>query len=276
MTTPATASPSPLTPDTASVRGRFLWYDLMTPDVDAAVRFYSAVTGWSPMPWATGDGGPPYTMWANGGTPIGGVMTPPSADASGSAAPYWMAYLGTPDVDATYQDALALGARSCTAPRDIPTVGRFAILADPQGATFAIFQPSNPSVPPAAMPAVGEFLWHELLTTDQEVAFDFYARLFGWAKTDAMDLGPAGVYQMFGRGGTTYGAVCAPTSPTRPPHWLLYVRVADLARALDAVRQGGGQVVREPTDIPGGQIAHCVDPHGAHFALHADSRNESM
>ncbi|GJG85190.1 glyoxalase [Gemmatimonadetes bacterium T265] len=277
MTTPAAASSlSPLTPAAASVRGRFLWYDLMVPDVDAAIRFYAAVTGWTTAPWGTAGEGSPYTMWMNGASPIGGVMTQTSAETAGGVPPYWMAHIGTPDVDATYRDALALGARSFVAPSDIPDVGRFAIVSDPQGAVFSMFQPSNPSPAPSPMPAVGEFSWHELPTIDPTSTFDFYARLFGWEKTEAMPMGPAGVYQMFGQAGTTYGAVYPSAASNRPSQWLLYVRVGDLTRALDAVRQGGGQVLREPTPVPGGQIAHCADPHGAHFALHEATAPEAQ
>jgi predicted enzyme related to lactoylglutathione lyase len=158
------------------------------------------------------------------------------------------------------------------APTSVPDVGRFAVLDDPQGATFAIFQPLSPGAPPAGMPAVGEFSWHELPTTDHAAAFAFYATLFGWAPTEAMDMGAQGVYQMFGQGGTTYGGIFNRMHAEVPPHWLHYVRVADLDRALDAVRQGGGHVLAEPMEVPGGDhIAQCVDPQGARFALHAAS-----
>lgn len=269
MTTPAAASPQPLTPDATSVRGRFLWYDLFVPDVAQAIQFYSAVTGWTVTPWSMGDGQSPYMMWTNGETPVGGVMTLPDGVTADEPA-HWWAHIGTPDVDATHREALALGGASIVPPTDIPVVGRYAILADPQGATFSIYQPSNPPGAPAAMPGVGEFSWHELATTDGPAAFDFYTRLFGWAPTDAMEMGPGNVYQMFGQGGSTYGAVFTRPHADTPPYWLLYVRVADIARALDAVRRGGGQVVRGPMEVPGGsQIAHCVDPQGAPFALHA-------
>lgn len=271
MTTPATApTAAPLTPTASTVRGRFLWYDLMTPDVDAATRFYSAITGWTLTPWATGEGRPPYTMWTNHDAPLGGVMTLSAEQAARGAPPHWLAYIGTPDVDATHHEALALGARSLVAPTDIPTVGRFAVLADPQGAPFAVFQPSTPGAPPAGMPAVGEFSWHELATTDGAAAFPFYATLFGWAPTEAMDMGADGVYQMFGQGGATYGGIFTPPcDDTMRPHWLLYVRVPDLDAALDAVRRGGGQVLNGPMEVPGGDhVAQCQDPQGGHFALH--------
>ena len=255
-----------------AVRGRLLWTDLMVPDVDAATRFYPAVTGWTLTPWVMGEGVPPYTMWTAGAAPVGGVMGLSEGETAGDLPARWLAYFGTPDVDATYRDALALGARGIVPPRDIPTVGRFAILADPQGAGFAAFQPSNVPAPAprGGAPAVGAFSWFELGTTNADAALAFYIQLFGWARTEAMPMGPGHVYQMFGSGGPSVGAIYPTDGGGKEPYWLLYVRVADLTPALDAVRRGGGRVLMEPQEIPGGDvIARCADPHGAAFALHA-------
>ena len=272
MTTTATTTPDTFAPPSPDhpVLGRFLWNDLMVPDVEAATRFYLPVTGWTLTEWAMGEGVPPYVMWTAGAAPVGGVMRLTEAEAAGGADARWLAYIGTPDLEATYRDALALGARSIVPPTDIPTVGRFAILADPQGAGFAAFQPANASAPRTGMPSVGEFSWFELGTSDAEAAVDFYTRLFGWARTESMPMGPGRVYQMFGAGGTTLGAIYPAEPDAGAPAWLLYVRVADMAQSLDAVRRGGGQVLREPQEIPGGDfIAHCADTHGTRFAVHA-------
>lgn len=267
----ATFSPSLTTPTAAAAaaRGRLLWTDHMAPDAEAAERFYTAVTGWTLTTFATPEGAPRYRMWTAGATPVGGVMGLTEPEVAAGAPARWLPHFGTPDVDATYHDALALGARSIVPPTDIPTVGRFAILLDPEGAGFSAYQPANPPADPSAWnpkpPAPGEFSWMELRVPDAEGALAFYTRLFGWAPTESMPMGPGKTYQMFGLGGQTFGAIY----PGEPAPWLLYVRVDDLARSLDAVRQGGGRVVREPTEIPGGDyIAQCVDPSGAAFALH--------
>ncbi len=273
--TPTTfAAPAPDAAPDDAVRGRLLWTDLMVPDVEAATRFYPAVTGWTLAPWAMGEGVPPYTMWTAGAAPVGGVMGMSEGEAAGGTPARWLAYLGTPDIDATYRDALALGARGIVPPRDIPTVGRFAILADPQGAGFAVFQPSHAPAPRGGPLVDGAFSWFELGTTDAAAALAFYTRLFGWGLTESMAMGPGHVYQMFGSDGTSgrtsVGAIYPADLGGGEPHWLLYVRVADLTHALDAVRRGGGRVLTEPHEIPGGDyIAHCADPHGAEFALHA-------
>src|SRR5207302_11081138 len=92
--------------------------------------------------------------------------------------PHWVAYIGTPDADATYADALARGATTRTPPTDIPTVGRYAVLADPQGATFALFTPANAPEKEETAPGIGDVSWHELYTSDLAAAQVFYPALF--------------------------------------------------------------------------------------------------
>jgi uncharacterized protein len=247
-------------------RGRFVWYDLMTTNPVAAPAFYPSVTGWGTSQW---NGPASYTMWTSQGTAIGGVMDLP--DAGGP--PYWLAYISTPNVDETVTQALNLGARILTPASTVPTVGRFAVLSDPQGAAFAAFTPEGaaPGHDGEAMP--GEFSWHELATHDYPAAYRFYERLFGWEKTSALDRGGGAIYQMFGRSGVVLGGMFnkTPDNPGRPA-WLHYVRVEDLSRALEAVTTHGGQVVRGPMEVPGGAtVAECLDPQGARFALHCRS-----
>jgi predicted enzyme related to lactoylglutathione lyase len=110
-----------------------------------------------------------------------------------------------------------------------------------------------------------------LITTDHEAAYDFYADLFGWEKTDAMDMGEMGTYQMYGQGEETYGGMFnKPEDMPAPPHWLLYVKVPDVEAAAAKVTELGGQVLNGPMDVPGGdQIVQCMDPQGGVFALHS-------
>ena len=250
----------------SSSRGRFVWFDLITPAPETVLEFYKGVTGWGTTVW---DGPMPYTMWTNAGTPLGGVMRAPSGT---KMPPHWLAYISTPEVDRTVQQAVDLGARTIEPPTDIPTVGRFAILADPQGAVFAGFtpQPSQPRTE-AAGPAIGEFSWHELVTHDYPAAFRFYERLFGWEKGTAMDMGEAGIYQMFSRGGAPMGGMYnAPPEAPMPPAWVHYIRIPDVHRAAETVTRLGGRVTSGPMEVPGGDwIATCTDPEGAMFAVHA-------
>ena len=256
-----------MTDDT--VRGRFVWYELMTSDPDAAKAFYTKVVGWGTQPFGEGD--PPYTMWMNGEAPVGGFMQLPTEAKAAGAPPHWMPYVGTPDVDATVVQAKDLGAKVLVDPQDIPGAGRFAVLQDPQGAAFACYASDQDAPAPEGPPPVGQFSWHELATSDYEAAFEFYSTLFGWKKTDAMDMGEGAIYQMYGLGEMPLGGIYnqTPDQPG-PPGWLLYVKVPSVSDSLEVIKEAGGQVLNGPMDVPGGdQVAQCMDPQGAAFAVHS-------
>ena len=249
----------------AGPRGRFVWFDLMTTDQAGAIDFYTKITNWGTTVW---EGPSPYTMWTNGGTALGGIM-PLAPEAE--APPHWLAYISSPDTDATVVEANKLGAKTVVAPTDIPTVGRFAVMSDPQGAVFAIYTPAEGAPGHDGPPAVGEFSWHELMTTDQAAAFEFYQRLFGWEKGQSMDMGPVGVYQIYRRNGVDLGGMFnRPSDQPGGPAWLHYIMVKDIKRAAEATKEHGGQVINGPMEVPGGDwIFQAVDPQGAMFAVHA-------
>ena len=247
------------------IRGRFVWYENLTKDVDAALAFYRAVIGWSTQSW-TGMG-EPYYMFANGGAVLAGLMKmPPEAQMP----PHWMGYIGTPDVKATTARAEELGAKVWVKLMEIPTVGTFSVIQDPQGAFFAAYSPVNQPPEPSAEAKFGEFVWHELITTDPDAAWAFYADLFGWVKKSSLDMGPMGTYQIYGLASADLGGIFKkPADMPAPPHWLYYIHVADLDAAVARVKDNGGQVILGPMEIPGGgRIATCLDSQGAAFSLH--------
>jgi len=247
----------------AEIRGRFVWHELMTTDTDAASDFYSHV-----VPWKTQDSGmPSYTLWMSGKSQAGGLMALPPEQ--GSTPPHWIIYIGSPDVDATVTAAEKLGGKILKGASDIPNVGRFAVLSDPQGAAFAVFNPkpgSADGAPPGG--EVGDFTWHELATTDAEAAFAFYSELFGWTKGAAHDMGEMGVYQLVSHGGKDVGGIFKAHGNSVPPSWLSYVRVADAAKAANAAKGAGGRVLNGPMEVPGGSwIVQMLDPQGGAFAV---------
>ena len=251
--------------------GKFVWYELMTSDPDAAQSFYTDVVGWGTAPF---EGSPnDYTMWTAGEKPIGGVMELPEPAREAGAPPHWIAYVATSDVDATVEKAKSLGGKVLHGPDEIPDVGRFAVLADPQGAAFAVYRSATemPEDEGGGHPSVGEFSWNELATTDHEAAFEFYSNLFGWKQTDAMDMGEGGTYQMYGLTDQSMGGMFnkTPEMPG-PPAWLYYATVADADEAAEKCRTNGGQVLNGPMDVPGGgRIVQGMDPQGAVFAVYA-------
>lgn len=113
--------------------GMVSWYELMTTDAEAAKKFYSKLFGWALEDVQGGE--MPYTIVNVGGRQMGGMMTlPPGAKG---APPHWGVYVTVDDVDATAKLAESLGARILVAPRDIPDVGRFCVIKDPQGAVIS-------------------------------------------------------------------------------------------------------------------------------------------
>jgi hypothetical protein len=252
----------------SDLRGRFVWHELMTTDVHSAAGFFTKVVGWKTKAW---EHDPSYTMFVTRGRRMAGLMTiPPDAKKMGAPAS-WITYIGTPNVDETARQAVALGAKILKQPSDIPTVGRFAVIQDPQGAAFAVFTPAQgSSAGPSA--GVGDFSWHELSTTDWAAALTFYSSLFGWEKTESMDMGPEmGMYQMYGWKGETLGGMFnkAPQSPG-PPAWLPYIKVADTKKVVATVKRLKGQVLTGPMEVPGGDlIAQGLDLQGAVFAVHS-------
>ena len=250
----------------ADIRGRFVWHELMTTDPQGAGAFYSKVLPWKTQP----SGMPDYTLWVAGKTQTGGLMAQPESARQAGAPPSWLVYIGTPDVDATAASAERLGGRVLKAPADIPSVGRFAVLSDPQGATFAVF---TPSAQPAGGSAPTGFSWHELGTSDQQGAVAFYSQLFGWSQGPAHDMGPAGTYQLIEHGGAQVGGVYKLMDASRAPHWLTYIQVASVDRAAAAAKAAGGRVTQGPMEVPGGsRIAQIVDPQGGAFAVHEPAK----
>ncbi len=250
-----------------SNHGKFVWYELMTTDLQAAEAFYRAVIGWS-----AGDAGMPhmrYTIVSAGETPVGGLMELPQDARAAGAQPAWVGYVGVDDVDATAARIKQMHGTVHRQPADIPDVGRFAIVSDPHGAMFALFKPA--SQPPASSPpadAPGHVGWHELYAGDLEPDFKFYSDLFGWTKADAMNMGPMGVYQLFAWGGQAVGGMMTKPASLPAPFWTYYFNVPDINAAKARVEAGRGQIINGPMQVPGGSwIVQCIDPQGAMFAL---------
>ena len=247
------------------MHGQFIWYELTTPDVAAAQTFYPTFTGWATQPF-----GDDYTMWTTDGLPFAGLFRLTDEMRQQGVPPNWMPYVESSDVDETAVKAASLGGRVVHGPRDIPGVGRYAVIEDPQGAVFGAYKSANRSIAWEGTPVVGRFSWHELMTTDYVEAFEFYRALFGWEKTGEMDMGGGEMYFMFGRGDKMYGGMFnrPPEMAGMHPFWLVYVHVKDVGTAVAAATKAGATIQRPQMDIPGGSIAILGDPQGAGFAVH--------
>ncbi len=247
--------------------GKFVWYELMTTDAPAAEVFYRSVIGWN-----AGDAGVPgmaYTLLSVGTTGVAGLMKLPDEAAAAGARPGWIGYIAVDDVDAHAAAIAQAGGKIHRGPADIPGVGRFAIISDPQGTAIALFKPlsgeGRQPLPPGTPGTVG---WHELHAVDGKAAFDFYSGFFGWTKTDAMDMGPMGIYQLFAAGDAAIGGMMTKMENEPAPSWLFYFIVDVVDAAAERVKAAGGQIINGPHQVPGGSwILQCIDPQGALFAL---------
>jgi len=249
------------------VRGRFVWHQLMTRDVPGAKKFYSKLVGWKTMPWPLD---PAYTVCHSDAGPVAGIMEIPT-EAPADFPSHWVQYIGTRDVDGTADAAVRAGGSVIKAPSDMQGAGRYAVLKDPLGAAFAIIDPENARPEAQGLPPLGTFSWHELATSDNEAAFAFYSSLFGWDAIRRMDMGPIGVYLVFGQNGVQRGGIYnKPAEAPGPPFWLPYAHVPSADKGFALATSSGGKELVKPMDVPGGsRIANVLDPAGAAFAIHS-------
>lgn len=253
----------------AEANGTFVWYELMTTDTAAAKAFYSSVVGWTTTTFPGMD----YTIWhaAPGmGGGVGGLMAiPPEAQGM---PPVWLGYISVDDVDAYAKKVTEAGGSIKKEPADIPSVGRFAVAADPQGAAFLLFKPNPPETMPErpAPGSPGTIGWHELMSADGAAGFEFYSKLFGWVKSATHDMGPMGIYQIFAysEGGAPVGGMMTKPAEVPVSSWNYYFNVDGIQSAALRVENAGGKVCMGPHQVPGDSwIVAGLDPQGASFCL---------
>lgn len=253
--------------------GDFVWYELMVPDADAAADFYGKVVGWT-CKVSQNSGAEGYREWFMGDAPIGGLLQLSAEMKAGGAHPAWLGYIHVTDVDAQVDGLKAAGATICMGPMDIPGVGRFAMIFDPQGVPLYVMTDSSGETSTAFSkyePQVGHCAWNELSTTDPEAAKAFYCSQFGWSKGDDMDMGPMGKYEFLMAGGERpFGVGAVMKKPEEMPvsMWTFYFRVPNIDAAAEAVKANGGTILVEPMEVPGGEFSlNAMDPQGAAFGL---------
>ncbi|MBN8817313.1 MAG: VOC family protein [Sphingomonas sp.] len=247
--------------------GEFIWYELMTTDMDAARAFYEPVVGWT-IGATSGMPGMDYRMIEAADGPVGGMMQLDADMIAHGARPAWIGYIGVDDVDATAVAIEAAGGTIHLAPRDIPGVGRFAMAADPHGAPFYVMRGSTEGGTSTSysVDGVGHCGWNELSSPDQKAALAFYLPIFAWTNPDSMPMGAMGDYRFLYAGDLRIGA--SVEQKGRPAGWLHYMRVPSIAASIAAVTAGGGAILHGPHEVPGGdRIIIGTDPQGAAFAL---------
>jgi uncharacterized protein len=261
------------TTDMVSNHGRFVWYELMTSDAEAAKAFYAEVVG-----WGTKDASiPGYTLFTVGKASVGGLVELPEDASNLGAKPSWIGYIGVSDVDATVDRIKHLGGAVYVPPKDNPNISRFSVVADPQMATLALFKWLRPGLDqPTELGAPGHVGWHELLAADWEKAWDFYGELFGWQKA-LVDTDVMGTYQLFSVGGQMIGGMFTKPPAVPVPFWLYYFNIGDVDAAAKRVNARHGQVINGPIEAPDcSWVVQCTDPQGAIFGLVGKRRHRRV
>lgn len=235
--------------------GTFSWVDLATSDAAGAKVFYGGLLGWEFEDMPVPDS-PPYSMATLGGRRVAALY--PKRDESQPSA--WLSYVTVEDADATAARAIELGANAISEPFEVLEAGRMAVLQDPAGAVFAIWQP-RASIGAELVNDAGSLTMNQLNTPDTDAAQAFYGGLFGWTFQQVA----TGEQAFWGihNGGRLNGGMM----PAEPPHWLAYFTVADIGASAAKAGELGGRVFLGPVPIPAGRILVAADPQGAAFAL---------
>jgi predicted enzyme related to lactoylglutathione lyase len=244
--------------------GTFSWTELATTDPHAAKAFYGRLFGWQaedlPVP-----GDSIYSMQRLDGKEVAAIAPQPQAQREAGVPPAWNSYVTVESADSAAERAGELGGSVHAGPFDVMEAGRMAVIQDPQGAFFMVWEPKL-QIGARVVNVPGAFCWNELATPDLDAAPDFYGQLFGW-RTETFSGGPMR-YLTIKNGDATNGGM-REKRPEEPPYWLVYFAVAEMEPAISRIKELGGSVIAGPYEMANSEIAVAQDPQGAVFALYA-------
>ena len=239
--------------------GTFCFADVGTRDPEASAAFYTALFGWdaSDTPGA-------YTMFELRGKPVAGMFEAPE-----DFAPAWLSYISVEDGAATAAAVRSAGGSVLLEPRPVSEqadVGQTALIADPQGALVALWQPGAHKGA-GLVNEEGTLVWNGLSTSDVPAAQGFYGSLFGWTYEVLGGTEDDPYWEIRNREGWLNGGIAGLPAPGVPPSWLVTFTAADADAAVARVEELGGAVVQPAADVPIGRFAVVADPAGVMFSL---------
>jgi uncharacterized protein len=245
--------------------GTFSWTDLTTSDQEGAKAFYRELFGWRAEDTPVGEG-ITYTMMSIDGKNVSAVSPLREDQREQGIPPFWLSYVTVDDADAVAARVAELGGTVMAEPFDVFDAGRMAVLQDPQGAFFAVWQPRD-NIGAELVNAPGALTLNQLNTSDPEAAGRFYSDLFGWEIKPFEGETDRPYWGIHNQGNLNGGMMNLPAEGQAPPHWLVYFATDDLEAATRKVEELGGAIVLPPTPVPAGRIAVARDPQGAYVAL---------
>jgi uncharacterized protein len=249
--------------------GTFSWTDLSTTDQDGAKQFYSGLFGWTAIDNPVGDG-VVYSMMQIDGKDVAAISPQPQQQRDMGVPPLWNSYVTVESADAAADRAQKLGATVHAPAFDVMDVGRMAVIQDPQGAFFMVWEPKS-HIGASLVNARGALSWNELASPDMEASAGFYRELFGW-QIEPID-GAAMSYLVIQNQGHGNGGI-RPAQGQEPSYWLVYLGADDINADTSKAGELGATTLVEPTDIGMGHISVLQDPQGAVFALYAGQFDE--
>jgi len=249
--------------------GTFSWAELATTDQKAGVQFYRSLFGWdvNEQPISDAD---VYTMFTLRGKEVAAGYTMRPEERQHGAPPHWNLYVTVANVDESAKKAESLGAKVLAPPFDVMDAGRMAVLQDPAGAVFAIWQ-ADKHIGAKILNESGALCWSELTTRDPKKAEAFYTALFGWTPKHSAPSAVMDYTEFHNQGKPLGGMMSMPANmpPHVPSYWMPYFQVADVDATTTKGKGLGGNRMVGPQDIPStGRFAILTDRQGAMFAIY--------
>jgi hypothetical protein len=246
--------------------GSFCWIELATTDQKAAKNFYGSLFGWTPQ---DNPMGPDefYTIFKlEGRDAAAGYTIRPDQRAQGMP-PNWMPYIAVDNADQAVDKVKHLGGTALCPAFDVGESGRMAVIQDPTGAHFCVWQ-ARKNTGLGIAHVAGTLCWADLSTPDPKRAADFYSRLFGW-QIMADEKDKSGYLHI--KNGEHFIGGIPPTAHRPagvPPHWLAYFWVDDVDASARKAQQMGANLCVAPMTIENvGRMAVIADQQGAVFAI---------